>query len=89
MSLQEFNTTSDIDFCEHLEDIVGDFIRFIPVKNRENIYVGINELTPVEDNPEVIVKATKGQAYENSEFECLNTDDIEFVRKMINENTEL
>ena len=76
-----------VDFCNYLEDTVGDYIRFIPMPGMDNIYIGEHEfISDTEDEPKVIVKANCGQAYKNEEFEYLNKAEIEKIKAYLNEN---
>ena len=80
----EYYYSDDVSFCEHLENVIGDYSRFIPIENSDNLYWGVNELTtPETDEIKVIVKTNCSQAYKNEEFECLTSTDIDFVKELL------
>lgn len=80
----EYSCKDTDSFCEHVENIIGDYARFTPIKDSDSLYWGINEMTPKEDNPKVIVKANCGQAYQNEEFDWMTDSDIIFVKDLVN-----
>lgn len=82
----EYEYNSNIDFCTYLEDIISDYVRFIPIPSLDNIYMGVNEFTSDYEEVKVIVKANCGQAYKNEEFEYLNSEEIEKIKVFLNED---